>query len=61
MIVIQRYIKYKTFFQVEQQKAYEKNKAWMNQSNQEYIIARLKKLPAVWTVKKKECTTLVLH
>lgn len=34
-------------FRVEQQKAYEKNKAWMNQSNQEYIIARLKKLPAV--------------
>ncbi|KAI7897336.1 uncharacterized protein EV154DRAFT_410146, partial [Mucor mucedo] len=34
-------------FRSEQQKAYEKNKAWMSQSNQEYVIARLKKLPDV--------------
>lgn len=33
--------------QTAQQKAYQKNKNWMNQSNQEYLSARFKKLPTV--------------
>ncbi|KAI8327222.1 hypothetical protein EDC96DRAFT_532360 [Choanephora cucurbitarum] len=32
-------------FRNEQQRAFDKNKAWMQQSNTEYLMARLKKLP----------------
>ncbi|CAO3694008.1 unnamed protein product [Rhizopus stolonifer] len=34
-------------FRGEQQKMYEKNKYWMHQTNQEYILNRIKKLPKV--------------
>ncbi|KAI9280629.1 hypothetical protein BY458DRAFT_499893 [Sporodiniella umbellata] len=37
-------------FRREQQKMYEKNKYWMKQTNQEYLVERLQKLPKVQTV-----------
>ncbi|KAI8375225.1 hypothetical protein BD560DRAFT_393091 [Blakeslea trispora] len=37
-------------FRNEQQKAFDKNKAWMHQSNTEYLVARLKKLPKMHEV-----------
>lgn len=52
--------------QNDQQKSFDKNKAWMNNVNGDYLVTRLKKLPTVSQCYKIhsihfKLTTVVIH